>query len=845
MWTLLSLAACTGEDPNTDVTRDPPITASDATADATDTVDTDTVDTVDTDSTGDTGDTDSAGDTGAGPGLSFTAALSDTNLITLTWSDPTADPAGDVYVFDLGTFAAVCDGADGCSTTLRVEDGGIYEYTLRIPAIGEPAVYARAEVEVVAPEPPTFTADPAAPPLSYLGRTVALDVLDPVDVTLRWDEGARPPGTIVRLRTPTTSAFSDGDEVALTDEVVIPAADLERIGTSSWSLEACTLPAAADVPLCSQETPLSLRVVPGLVEGGRRIQADANGVTLDWASAGNFFYVSAPTLGIDTWVAGPPLHVAALDPGVHDVTIVPCRFETGQCTNRSDAVASAAGIVSYPYPLLDWGVIVVFEGDPVADIDTGSGVETLVAPATGTLFEVVAEGDAVEAGGSVFAVITQDAIQQQLVVDDVRWTLDRPWTDDFAAGQATAAWPRFNVGSPLDIAIEDDGNVWVDSEFTWRLFHARPDGTGEALTYPLLQHWDEATERYVPVSPFANGLSGLSPHPASAYGERVVVAPDGTVWATLGGVGLHEGGDPPNHSRLLQFDPAATDLPTTEHDDRFCAYAVPGDGNGVIGLAVDGAQVWFVEGTPGYLSVFEPRPELCEPLLDYDDPAAVAASVMVACGPGQHASDGCVERVYLGDGRYPAHVAIDPVDGSPWVSDAFGGVLLHYVPATGAVESIPLQPQLMSSFFAGFPWQIRVTDDAVYLGEYADVSLVRYTKATGEMDELPVPFATGDVNLHSIDIDDQERLWFTLSAEGSALLDPEASTIGYVDLADWRDGSPSGVVYAGLDAIVDAAHPERAELWAPCFRGIDVAPDGGAIALASMRRAETVVLTPR
>jgi hypothetical protein len=324
----------------------------------------------------------------------------------------------------------------------------------------------------------------------------------------------------------------------------------------------------------------------------------------------------------------------------------------------------------------------------------------------------------------------------------------------------------------------------------------------------------------------------------------VEVAEDGTVWATLGGVGFHAGGDPPNHSRLLRFDPAGQDLPTTLHDDRFCAYAVPGDGNVVVGLATDEDRVWFVESNTMELSVFEPRPEHCEPLLDYDDPAAVAASALQDCGSGQTAADGCVERVLLGDGISPSHVALDPVDGSPWVTDAFGAGVLHYLPDTGEVEMFPLPAPLLPSFFQGFPWQIRVTDDAVYIGEYVDISIVRFDKATGATDEIAVPFPTPDMNLHSIDID-ADRLWFTLSAEGSALLDPQVSTIGYLDLAAWRDGAPAGVIYAGLDEIVDPVHPERAALWPPCFRGIDVAPTGGAIALGSVRRDEVVVLTPR
>ena len=53
------------------------------------------------------------------------------------------------------------------------------------------------------------------------------------------------------------------------------------------------------------------------------------------------------------------------------------------------------------------------------------------------------------------------------------------------------------------------------------------------------------------------------------------------------------------------------------------------------------------------------------------------------------------------------------------------------------------------------------------------------------------------------------------------------------------------MIYAGLEEVVDPLHPERAGLWAPCFRGIDVDPSGQRVALGSVRRDEAVVLTLR
>ena len=104
--------------------------------------------------------------------------------------------------------------------------------------------------------------------------------------------------------------------------------------------------------------------------------------------------------------------------------------------------------------------------------------------------------------------------------------------------------------------------------------------------------------------------------------------------------------------------------------------------------------------------------------------------------------------------------------------------------------------------------------------------------------------------LHSIEIDSSaDRLWFTLASDSRVLYSGPGSTIGYLDLASWRDylAAPlsgikiEGVIYSGLQSVkADGGDSAQSH----GFAGIAVNPESGKIAVASMHRREIVELTP-
>jgi hypothetical protein len=159
-----------------------------------------------------------------------------------------------------------------------------------------------------------------------------------------------------------------------------------------------------------------------------------------------------------------------------------------------------------------------------------------------------------------------------------------------------------------------------------------------------------------------------------------------------------------------------------------------------------------------------------------------------------------------------------------------------------------LPDSIGSTVFHGFPWQIRADADAVYINEYADNDLIRFDKhgvnctalVNGQnpcMKEIHVPVRSRDVALHSIDVVG-DRLWFTLANEAAGAADRNASTFGYVDLASWKAGTPSGVLYTGLSTLGNMSAGRYHS-----FRGIDVTTQG-RVGLADMRTDEVIRLDP-
>jgi hypothetical protein len=327
-----------------------------------------------------------------------------------------------------------------------------------------------------------------------------------------------------------------------------------------------------------------------------------------------------------------------------------------------------------------------------------------------------------------------------------------------------------------------------------------------------------------------------------------------------------------NHSRIASYDPRLSDSPLTHYDDRICLYNLPADDtegygdNEVIGLTAANGRIWVAESRGLFnderssISSFIPGKRLCANLLNFEDRDALASQKLQYCGIGETPEqDGCMARLmpgYLPDGMKIAHLETDPQDDSIWFSDARGKYLGHLIPAQNdRIELFRLPDSHAGPLegmhgFGGFPWNLRVDRDAVYLAEYATAHILRFDKASTTFDEVLLPCPTAQITLHSIALDTmRDRLWFTLANESHVPMAAATSTIGYMDLASWRDylATPrrsdtiAGVVYEGLDNIpASAQNPGEHQ----AFRGIAVDPRSGKIALATMWRRQVIELVP-
>lgn len=804
----------------------------------------------------------------------FRATVADGNVVTLEWR--VANASSLVYVMDdlgpqfsdPGFTAADCiAGATvGCSMTQSVDAGGTYRWRLAVSNAGGARATVPASVAVTAPTPPTVTGGGHVDMLNPTAQTIGWSHASTAGVHDEWIEVV--PSNF--LAPPVRDDDLSGSGATYT----VPQSALSAPGEHSYGVRYCTQATAGATKLCSGVANVAFGVGPARFLGDHRIQVASGsdlsvGLTQD---SGTLRLLSSDTLvppnGNGLRIAGTTaatytIDDALLTPGHHTIELVSCQGWT-VCSNRADAaLTTVAGTVDHVPSVVAGTSGYYLAGETVATVTPTSGAaQTITAPATGHVYFPVADGASVSAGTLVAFVITANKDVLHIEVDGaVDWTLDRAWQDDFSAGVARDV---LGDGGALDIDYDADGGIWELGEFTASIEHVTPAGAVESLNVPLLRKDPtpgDSNHTYETVKPFANPMSAPGvdvPTSTTTLGERVVEV-DGKMWFTQGGQLLHDGVGR-NHSRAVSFDPTVSDDPYTEWHDGLCAVHLPGDDNEAVGLTAASGRIWVGEYGTNRISSFDPDTVGCTNNLDYDDATAVAAATAV-CESGETPEvDGCVATVALPSGVRIAHLDVDPVDGSLWFSDPSGNVLGHVTDLLGTpdVETFELPDSVEDidgnvSFllFQSYPWALRVTDDAVLLGEYGDNDVVRFDKATETMDEIHLPFENRQIRLHSIDVDaETDRLWFTLSNETRAPSDPGAGRIGYIDLAGWSAhvedpvASPTidAVTYAGFGAI-NTSGPNSA--WHSVFRGIAVNQDDGRIALAAVHREQIVELTPK
>ncbi len=96
----------------------------------------------------------------------------------------------------------------------------------------------------------------------------------------------------------------------------------------------------------------------------------------------------------------------------------------------------------------------------------------------------------------------------------------------------------------------------------------------------------------------------------------------------------------------------------------------------------------------------------------------------------------------------------------------------------------------LSSFFGAKPWDIVAPPNSnyVYAADNGDAEIVRINKATGQLQEFPIPLTTDVENAFGLAIS-SGRLYFTLADDYDAKQLPfgAASTFGYINLSSWPE----------------------------------------------------------
>jgi hypothetical protein len=345
--------------------------------------------------------------------------------------------------------------------------------------------------------------------------------------------------------------------------------------------------------------------------------------------------------------------------------------------------------------------------------------------------------------------------------------------------------------------MHSDDSIWAASEFSYNLTeikHGANDASNIKVTLP--------TPSPAPFRSFTDCHRGS----VSAMSEKVVTA-NGWVWLTFGGwrwlsraVGTTAS---VNRSEVVGFDPAT---------EKFCAYLVPGNNDEVTGVASTGApphqRIWFVEsnGDDG------------RPSLDGFNPEKVGEG----CNGGSdeayvlRRSSRLLEWPRSGS-QWPAQIAVDPSSSTLWITDydsfALNDQLYDEIERVNISNSS--DPRVVhryvvpssnpASAFGGEPWEITAPKHSkyVYAIDNGDAEIVRIDKATGQLQEVPIPLASNGESGFGLAILGH-RLYFTL-ADDSGVSFGTTSTFGYIDLSSWpSDGPPNkGTLFTGLPAVTD------------------------------------------
>jgi hypothetical protein len=571
--------------------------------------------------------------------------------------------------------------------------------------------------------------------------------------------------------------------------------------------------------------------------------------------------------------------------GVVDIWLESCDLTSfnppaASCGPTKPITSPVSGTVTSILPANQYVLAIGQFGETVATITDSSGQShPVTTPASGILNSVgagITQGQTVTQGQTLFNVATQ-LTQQELVVGSTTTWQFQPWTNSFntTGSQAYPLWVDGRVGAPDDVAFSPQGNVFVDSEFSSAMAEVDPNSvaTPTSITngrnvavhnIPLYQTFNSQTGLFQPTQPYENGFVSSGNTNLSELGEQITSA-QGKIWFTQGGWGCNDSSCSRfNHSRIVSYDPTAAPDPTQVDDSRFCAYSVPGNNNSVTGITSDGTRIWFTEQGSTSLDWFDPSQLSCQNELDYSqvNPDNTVKGQNSYC-PTNTTTGNCVHQIpectnpstvspcipaTVGDEL--SELTYDPngPNGVPsiWYGTLLGGQLgeVDFNPSNGSVcatciTSYALPQGDNGQIFSG-AWQIRTDQNYVYVAQFGGDDIARFDKATksfpsGDAGQIRLP-AADNATVFSLAISNG-RLYFT----SSGALPNNTAAIGYINLSSWNTGSPTGVMYTGLQSLVD---PTRAQQSGSSFNGISIDPSTGEIAVGDYSREQVVVLAP-
>jgi streptogramin lyase len=317
---------------------------------------------------------------------------------------------------------------------------------------------------------------------------------------------------------------------------------------------------------------------------------------------------------------------------------------------------------------------------------------------------------------------------------------------------------------PLTLDRDDTGKIWIIEEAHSHLKWLEPaTETSPARTGSI--RVPQAAGNGI----FAFESGGVVARTKlSGRGEDISVDSAGNIWFTQGGggyvsktPGIH------NVSRVVRYAPST---------GTFACFATPLDYGAIIGLHVDeqASRVWYSSEPSDSLWSFDPALAPSDCLWDpYSQPWPQA------CTAGQ--SGACHSAVLI-PGYYPslAHLAA-AADGAIWFTHYWGTAVGRYDPASGAVDRIPLPPQIAQTFpgwlVGSGPWELSFDSSGdLWVSEFFDGTLVRIRTADMEnggclalieganpcVDEMFVGSDGSDSRyLHSVKVADDGIIWFT------------------------------------------------------------------------------------